>query len=212
MRHCNTRACGPEEALALVGEHVRPGALLIAAKNVEGEILHGTKTCRRLRTPTLFGPVRADVAAHRLALCRPAGCTLLFPRADGRPWRETDYRNWRRRRFKPAVARLGLPITRPYDLRHACASLLRPGPRPSVTDGRVEGVLAPPHDVGVHFASTGSIGHAESVSAPTARTASRWCAAVGRAPAAPCETARACPGARFAFVKGSTAPECSFRA
>ena len=49
---------------------------------------------------------------------------LLIPRADGEPWREHDYRNWRRRVFKPAIAAAGLPITRPYDLRHACASLM----------------------------------------------------------------------------------------
>src|SRR5215207_1827284 len=32
--------------------------------------------------------------------------------------------NRRRRTFKPAVKRAGLPITRPYDLLHACASPL----------------------------------------------------------------------------------------
>jgi integrase len=48
----------------------------------------------------------------------------LIPRPDGEPWREHDYRNWRRRVFKPAVAAARVPITRPYDLRHACASLM----------------------------------------------------------------------------------------
>jgi integrase len=113
----------PEEALALSDEHVRPGTLLIASKNVDGQIQEGSKTGRRLRTPTLFGPVRTDLAAYRLA-APPTGSALLFARADGAPWRETDYRNWRRRHFKPAAERLGLPITHPYDLRHTCASLL----------------------------------------------------------------------------------------
>jgi hypothetical protein len=49
---------------------------------------------------------------------------VLIPRSDGEPWREHDYRNWRRRVFRPAVVAACLPITRPYDLWHACASLL----------------------------------------------------------------------------------------
>jgi hypothetical protein len=117
-----TPATIDELGAALEADGVGPSA--IRKLMTMGEIIDGSKTGRRLRTPTLFGPVRADLAAHRLALARPAGCTLLFARADGKPWRETDYRNWRRRHFKPAVARLGLPITRPYDLRHASASLL----------------------------------------------------------------------------------------
>jgi integrase len=40
------------------------------------------------------------------------------------PWRKTGYRNWRRRVFRPPVQAAGLEITRPYDLRHAFASLL----------------------------------------------------------------------------------------
>ena len=34
-----------------------------------------------------------------------------------------DWRNWRRRTFQPARQALGLDICRPYDLRHAAASL-----------------------------------------------------------------------------------------
>ena len=40
------------------------------------------------------------------------------------PWRKTGYRSWRRRVFRPPVQAAGLEITRPYDLRHAFASLL----------------------------------------------------------------------------------------
>ena len=68
----------------------------------------------------------ADIAQYLLAARAgvPPEVKLLFPRADGRPWRDYDYRNWRKRHFKQAVAIAGLPITRPDDVRHACASLL----------------------------------------------------------------------------------------
>lgn len=118
----------PEEALALEDRHQRDRTLLLEQKNVDGEIVIGQKTGRRRsrtnRSPDLFDPVRRDLLEHKLALRRSPTCSLLFPRPDGQPWRETDYRNWRSRIFKPAVKASGLPITRPYDLRHACASLL----------------------------------------------------------------------------------------
>lgn len=44
----------------------------------------------------------------------------MFGRADGGPWRDTDYRNWRKRTFAPAAG----PGLRPYDLRHSFVSLL----------------------------------------------------------------------------------------
>lgn len=52
---------------------------------------------------------------------------IIFPRFDGDPWRDTDWRNWRnwrRRTFAPATRRLGLDGVRPYDLRHSFVSLL----------------------------------------------------------------------------------------
>ena len=87
----------------------------------------GQKSRRPPRTPELWLPVARDVAAYRLATRRATtrtGSQLLIPRADGEPWREYDYRNWRRRVFRPAMRHAGLPISRPYDLRHACASLM----------------------------------------------------------------------------------------
>ena len=38
-------------------------------------------------------------------------------------WRETDWRNWRRRIYAPAAAAEGIDGARPYDLRHSFASL-----------------------------------------------------------------------------------------
>ena len=48
----------------------------------------------------------------------------MFPRYDGEPFTETDYRNWRRRRYEPAARRGGLTDSRPYDLRATWVSLM----------------------------------------------------------------------------------------
>jgi integrase len=48
----------------------------------------------------------------------------VIPRFDGRPLNETDWRNWRRRIYRPAAERAGLKMSRPYDLRHSFVSLL----------------------------------------------------------------------------------------
>lgn len=50
---------------------------------------------------------------------------LIFPRAsDGRPWRKTDWDNWRSRRFKKAAKAVGLgKDLKPYDLRQTAATL-----------------------------------------------------------------------------------------
>lgn len=114
----------PEDLLALEVRHIGRATLLIEQKNVDGEILVGQKTDRPPRSIDVLPPVRQDLAGYLLATGRRAPKALLFPRPDGRPWRETDYRNWRRRVFQPAVKAAGLDITRPYDLRHAFASLL----------------------------------------------------------------------------------------
>jgi integrase len=49
-------------------------------------------------------------------------------------WRETDWRNRRRRVFRPAAAAAGLPSARPYDLRHSFASLLIAEGRMSIVE------------------------------------------------------------------------------
>jgi integrase len=139
----------PEEALALEWRHVRRDTLLIEQKNVDGRIVIGQKVIgRAARTVDLFAALRQDLAEYRLACGRPVDRALVFARADGEPWRDTDYRNWRRRVFQPAAAAAGLATLdetrtsamvdgkrqrrlqtrykgpRPYDLRHSFASLL----------------------------------------------------------------------------------------
>ncbi|MBA3509266.1 MAG: tyrosine-type recombinase/integrase [Thermoleophilaceae bacterium] len=59
----------------------------------------------------------------RMASGRPAAGALVFPRADGDPWRRHDYGNFRRRLWHPAREAAGVESLPPYDLRHAFASL-----------------------------------------------------------------------------------------
>jgi integrase len=110
--------------------------LSVTTKNVDGEILPGSKTGehkkRRVYVP--------EATAEDLELWRPHGeGVFIFGRAsDGKPWTKSGYRNWRskapregkdgvRRRprcFKAAAEDLGLGSSlRPYDLRHTFATL-----------------------------------------------------------------------------------------
>lgn len=144
----------PEDALALEVRHVGRATLLIEQKNIDGTIVPGQKVDRPPRSTDLLAPLRQDLAEYMLAVGRRAPKALLFPRPDGSAWRDTDYRNWRRRIFYPAAHSAGLGelevTTRyvvenekrrrrvntqytgltPYDLRHSFASLL-------IRDGRL---------------------------------------------------------------------------
>ena len=48
----------------------------------------------------------------------------MFPSHAGDFWRATDWRNWRKRVYRPVAEAVGIDGARPYDLRHAFASLL----------------------------------------------------------------------------------------
>ncbi|MGD0713139.1 MAG: tyrosine-type recombinase/integrase [Gaiellaceae bacterium] len=139
----------PEEAQALMPIKER-GDVLVIDRAVEPEAdyneeertkhrghlgrtrLAETKT-RRNRTVTTSLPVRADLAALKLARGGINARELFFARADGKPWWTTDYNNWRNRQWRAALAAAKLPkATRPYDLRHTGISLrLREGWAPS---------------------------------------------------------------------------------
>lgn len=110
----------PSEALALrwsdVGDHtVRVSKALALGKEKE------TKT-RRDRSVPLSPELVGALEAWRTEQRYPVPAALLFPRKDGQPWTDTDYRNWRRRSFSRAAERAGIEITRPYDLRHMAIS------------------------------------------------------------------------------------------
>ena len=72
----------------------------------------------------LLDPLAQDLAEWRLACGRPAERILLFPRHDGEAWQDHDYRNWRKRHFRPAAVAAGVERPRPYDLRHSFVALL----------------------------------------------------------------------------------------
>lgn len=111
----------PQELLALHVEDIGPRSLFIARKAVDGELVGYTKT-EPHRSVELLAPLRADLRDYMLATGIRAG--LLFPRPDGGPWRETDWRNWRRRVYRSNAEKVGLPASRPYDLRGSWVSLL----------------------------------------------------------------------------------------
>jgi integrase len=111
----------PEEVLALevddIGQKLR-----VRRKNVDGSLLSYTKTRRKRSVPWSAPVVRQDVNEYLLATGIRRG--LLFPRADGEPWRKHDYDNWRKRVYQPVARKVELPKPRPYDLRGSYVSLL----------------------------------------------------------------------------------------
>jgi integrase len=112
----------PGEALALRWADVGEKTLVID-KAISLGTEKSTKT-RANRTVRLLTPLREDLEAWKKVSGNPESSALLFPRHDGDPWRDTDYRNWRRRRFHESADFVGMKGTRPYDLRHSFASLL----------------------------------------------------------------------------------------
>lgn len=83
----------------------------------------GTRTSERV--VGLLDPLRADLAAWRLACGRPGSRQLVFPGHDGEVMNGEAWDRWRDRIFRPACIAAGLPKdTRPRDLRGSFASLL----------------------------------------------------------------------------------------
>ncbi len=112
----------PEELLAVEVRHVRARTLLVEQRNIDGEIVGGQKVRGfHPRAVDLLEPVKRDISAYLLATGIRSG--LLFPRADGEPWRSHDWKNWTRRVWHVAREGAGIESMPPYDLRHACASL-----------------------------------------------------------------------------------------
>ena len=110
----------PQEALALEWRHVRERTLLVERALSDGE-LKVLKNRRQPRTVTLLAPLREDLAAwYAIA---PSGGPV-FPSGSGGFWRASDWRNWRKRIYRPVAESVGIDGARPYALRHAFASLL----------------------------------------------------------------------------------------
>jgi integrase len=123
----------PGEALGLESRHVRDHTLLIEQAVNDGR-LKRQKTNRIYRSVDLLVPLGEDLAERKTASRSRLQSALIFPRPDGDPWRTDDWNNWRNRHFHRAAARAGLGRPRPYDLRHAFASLLIREQRTSIVE------------------------------------------------------------------------------
>jgi len=117
----------PGEALFLRWEHIRERTILVEGALAFGED-KGTKT-EEARTVPMTPTLAEDLAAWRLACGNPADSEYVFPARDGLGWEDHDWRNWRRRVWKPAVQavakdprRAHLGKATPYWCRHTTAS------------------------------------------------------------------------------------------
>lgn len=137
------QALRPEELLALRVEDLGDGGIDVRRKVVDGQVRRYTKTRTNRVVPWTAPVVRRDIVAYMLAAGVRRG--LLFPRADGAPWRKHDWDNWRERVYQPLARAVGLPGARvelpdgapadvvaanellpqpvPYDLRGSAVSL-----------------------------------------------------------------------------------------
>jgi integrase len=113
----------PQEALALEWRHVRERTLLVERAVSDGQ-LKVLKNRRQPRTVSILAPLREDLAAWPQPSGEPTISAPVFPSSSGAFWRATDWRNWRKRVYKPVATAVGIDGARPYDLRHAFASLL----------------------------------------------------------------------------------------
>lgn len=111
----------PGEALALTWGDVGDQVLHVERAVALGTVKQ-TKTYRRRDVP-LSRPVAADLTQLRVAAGGPHSRQLVFPRPDGQPLADHDWRNLRRRVLKPAAKQAGRPDFKPYDLRATCASI-----------------------------------------------------------------------------------------
>jgi Phage integrase family len=112
----------PGEALAPRWASIRERTLVVERALALGAVKE-TKT-GVTRSVRLLAPLAADLAEWRLASQRPNPDALVFPSRAGREWSDYDWRNWRKRVFRPATRATGLESVRPYDLRHSFVSLL----------------------------------------------------------------------------------------
>jgi integrase len=169
----------PGEALALRWSDIRERTILVERAASLGEV-KSTKT-GSVRAVKLLGPLAADLAKWRLASGRPDASCLVFPDKGGGVWDAEAYKNWRRRKFRAAVATGGLPAsTRPYDLRHAFCSLLiaegrsiievaaQMGHAPTMTLDTYGHVIAE-FDGGDHVSAEDAIKSARGAAAPVTR-------------------------------------------
>lgn len=113
------------DLLAYAGLRPESEAVVLRWRQVRDRslVIRDTKRARE-RTVTLLEPL-AEMLDYWRVRMRPASSDLVVPSADGDAWTEADWRNWRRRVFRPAAVAAGLPTdVRPRDLRGSFVSLL----------------------------------------------------------------------------------------
>ena len=110
----------PEEVRALRWSDIGDRTLLVE-RAAAGSTVKGTKT-EKIRSVRLLQPLGEDLIRWRKA--SPSQSELVFPTPRGTVWTDYDWRNWRKRVFRPLAEAVGVPGARPYDLRHSYASLL----------------------------------------------------------------------------------------
>lgn len=111
----------PAEARALTWGDVGKQSVSIDKAAEPGGEVKATKT-GTTRAVRLVEPLADDLAAYK-KLTKGKASGLIFPRADGTAWTDTDWKNWTKRKFKKAAKGAAVDISRPYDLRHTAASL-----------------------------------------------------------------------------------------
>jgi integrase len=109
--------CRPGEAVALRWGDVDGGRLLVE-RSLTSAGIAGTKTGRKRRV-ALPGPLDEDLRRWRDEQGDPPDDAYVFPGLQ----EPESARNWRRRTFRAAAEKAGLPSgVRPYSLRHGFAS------------------------------------------------------------------------------------------
>ncbi len=113
----------PQEARALEARHIGTRTLRVEfACNPDGSVKELKGQGGAKRSVPICSALRADLDAIDW------GEGFLFKSKHGKPWTKTNWDNWRKRKFLPAVRAAGAAIDKPYALRHSIASLwLREG-------------------------------------------------------------------------------------
>src|SRR3954454_13154936 len=97
----------PQEALALEWRHVRERTLLVERALSDGQ-LKALKNRRQPRTVSLLAPLVEDLTVWRAAHDSPRTTAALFPTNSGGFWHASDWRNWRKRIYRPVAEEVGL--------------------------------------------------------------------------------------------------------
>jgi integrase len=102
-------------------------------------IIHSPKTRRYRSEPRsvrLLTPLAQDLREWRIRSGRPGDDRPVIPALDGGFMTQNGFNKWRAQVWAAALAKVGVPYQRPYDLRHSFASLLLHEGRSAIYVGR----------------------------------------------------------------------------